>query len=237
MREKLPLVKHARAQNIAMLCAQFDTFLEEYSQAEAVFGNVSDHFYHRALARRQEVGLEALASDALFADYSYAALATWMGWQDLVPFDSFRDALQEFVGSTRDLESRSILDLDGEMTERIAAKLAHLFSDVRLTTAKSQSVVAASKLLHFISPNLLPPIDNRYTLQFVFGPSGKPSGFPPSELFRFVFATCVLIGARAAPSIRQAVQNDPRRCPGHAKVIDNAIIGFVKLNSVAEASA
>jgi len=63
MREKLPLVKHARAQNIAMLCAQFDAFLEEYSQAEAVFGNVSDHFYHRALARRQEVGLEALASD------------------------------------------------------------------------------------------------------------------------------------------------------------------------------
>jgi hypothetical protein len=83
---------------------------------------------------------------------------------------------------------------------------------------------------------VLPPIDNRYTLQFVFGPSGKPSGYPPSELFRLVFATCVLIGARAAPAIRQAVQNDPRRSPGHAKVIDNAIIGFVKMNRLADAT-
>jgi hypothetical protein len=227
MREKLPLAKRARAQNIAMLCADFDAFLAEYAQAETMFGNVSDHFYHRALARRQEVGFEVLGSDALFADYSYAALATWMGWQDLVPFDHFRNALPKFVGAVMDLGSSDILDLDGEMTEQIAGKLSHLFS-VRLTTAKSQSVVAASKLLHFISPNLLPPIDNRYTLQFVFGPSGRPSGYPPSELFRFVFATCVLIGGRAAPAIRQAVQNDPQRCPGHAKVIDNAIIGFVK---------
>jgi hypothetical protein len=230
MRQKAALSRRAQPKNIAMLCAAFDICLAEYAQAEAVFGNASDHFYHRTLRRRHEIGLEGLASDSLFADYSYAALATWMGWQDLVPFDQFRDALPTFVSAVRDLGNISILDLEGEATEQTAGKVAHLFSSIRLTTAKSQAVVAPSKLLHFISPNLLPPIDNRYTLRFVFGPTGKPSGYPPSELFHFVLATCVLIGKRTAPSVRQAVQSDPQRCPGHAKVIDNAIIGFMKLN-------
>ena len=75
---KLPLAKRARAQNIAMLCADFDAFLAEYAQAETVFGNVSDHFYHRALGPATRSRVEVLGSDALFADYSYAALATWM---------------------------------------------------------------------------------------------------------------------------------------------------------------
>ena len=50
MRAKLLLVKRARAQNIAMLCAEFDNSFEEDTLAEAVFGNVNDHSYHRAHA-------------------------------------------------------------------------------------------------------------------------------------------------------------------------------------------
>jgi hypothetical protein len=231
MREKPPLLKRVWTKNIGTLCAAFDACLDEYNRSQ-LFGNVTEHLYHRTLTRRRQVAFEALSSDALFADYSYAALATWMGWRDLVAFDQFQEALSEFVLAATDLTNTSILELDGNTTEQITTRLADLFDTARLTTARSQTVVAPSKLLHFLLPNLVPPIDGRYTLKFLFGRNGAPSGYSNSELFRVAFAECVYIAGRNAPSIHKAVEANPRLSPGHAKVVDNAIIGFMLIGTV-----
>ncbi len=205
----------------------FDACLLEYAHRKGR-SHAGEHFYERTLARRRQRAFEVLGSDALFAEYSYAALATWVGREDLVAFDLFRETLSHVVLAVTDLANLSLLDLDHATSEYILPPLVHLCDTTRLTTAQPCSLIATAKLLHVLLPDLVPPIDRRHTLTFLFGSAAAPHGSAPSELFRIVFGTFVHIGSKVAPSIRNAVDTDPTCCPGHAKVIDNAIIGFVE---------
>ncbi len=93
---------------------------------------------------------------------------------------------------------------------------------VRVTTAESK-LVANSKSLHFLLPNLVPPIDRRYTLTFFFNKEISPDR--QEDAFDQVFRQFHQIANRASKDLKKLVHSH-RFAPSEAKAIDNAIIGY-----------
>src|SRR5687767_12871259 len=63
---------------------------------------------------------------------------------------------------------------------------------------------------------------------FFFGDSDPPHGYAVSEMFRVIFIASSAIGMHARDLIREAVRSRPEVHSGHAKVIDNAVVGYIK---------
>jgi hypothetical protein len=77
-----------------------------------------------------------------------------------------------------------------------------------------------------VLPDLVPPIDRQYTFQFFTGQKAVTSG--DERAFLEWFPYFAEIGRRAASEIRAAVERGGFMATGPAKVIDNAIIGFMQ---------
>lgn len=94
-------------------------------------------------------------------------------------------------------------------------------------TASGAPLVANTKALHFLLPDLVPPMDRSYTGRFFFGPSkGLLMPGPASKNFEPMFSALHLLARRHA-DVLKASRDGSYLCMGHAKVLDNAIIGYV----------
>lgn len=234
-----PLVSRLKKEHLALISANFAACLTAFEEWHG-FTGPSIHFYSRALERRRQIPFCQLGCDAVFLDAAYAALTSWgmhrMGPRGakLTEFGRFAEVVREFVGRSCQFSDASILDLDADECDLTAAALAPLLDMPGVVASASPSIVGNSKLLHFILPELVPPIDRRYTLRAFFGRSDPPSGYAASEIFRVAFAACAFIASGAADDIRDAVKQRRYLCASHAKVVDNAIVGFMRLRSSAE---
>jgi hypothetical protein len=229
-RARPPLETRLRTNEVAKLCKLFDEALAA-SEGWRAFNGPTAHFYTRVLTRRRAIPFNQLSGDSLFLDHAYAALATWMcsPGPDVTDFEKFCVMLPRYTAAAGDLANTSILDLSEPDAELVVSRFTPLFDSPGLTTSQTPSIVPTSKLLHFLLPDLVPPIDRRYSLAFFFGRPEPPSGYSVSQIFLVIFLACVAIGREAHVAIRRAVQEQPLTCAGHAKVIDNAVVGYMKL--------
>jgi len=107
----------------------------------------------------------------------YATLASWgmhrMGPPNetktkLTDFTEFKDsilAFREVFNSLRSLDLRTIPDDDLE--DILQKELKNIFCDLKVSISDS-ILVANSKTMHHILPNLVPPIDRQYTVRFFY---------------------------------------------------------------------
>ena len=140
--------------------------------------------------------------------------------------------MPRFTAAAADFSRASILDFqDDAAAANVAHRFATLFDSSGLTTSSSTSIVPTSKLLHFLLPDLVPPIDRKYSLRFFFGrkDGSPPPGYAVSDVFRVVFTGSVGVGMHSRDAIRRAVQRGEHMCCGDAKVINNAVIGYMML--------
>lgn len=82
-------------------------------------------------------------------------------------------------------------------------------------------------MLHFLLPDLVPPIDRRYTGRFFYGlnrGTQLPGG--PRAVFEFVFPHFCGFARRHADAIRLATGRS-YLLQGEAKVLDNVIVGYM----------
>ena len=93
---------------------------------------------------------------------------------------------------------------------------------IRVTTAASK-IVANSKTLHFLMPDLCPPIDRRYTLKFFFNRDISPDN--QEDAFDVVYKQFHQITIQSSSHLKRLVHSH-RFATSEAKVIDNAIIGY-----------
>lgn len=84
-------------------------------------------------------------------------------------------------------------------------------------------IVANSKLLHHVLPNLVPPMDREYTFKFFYG-RGMLS-ISEERAFREMFSRQIQIARHNAG----AIEAIPRIGwnSGSAKIVDNAIVGYM----------
>lgn len=109
--------------------------------------------------------------------------------------------------------------------DRVARQVWQAIATLRASTSSTQ-IVAGSKTLHHILPDLIPPIDRQYTLRFFTGHTALPTG--DQHAFLTIFPDLVEIAERSREAIDRALDRGGVLATGPAKMIDNAIIGYMR---------
>lgn len=195
-------------------------FKEFQEKGAAEFSEgASKHFYNKVLELQRENSLETNLSNEVFYEYLYAALVAWgleRGDQSLIPFSDFKAQIEEQSEKLLNLEKIEILELDGEDTRKtVVETLSDIYQHLDLKKDTESRIVANSKLLHFLLPDLIPPMDNRYTSKlYSFGDGNRRN-------FLKVFLLCWHIGREKKTECQESSFKAP-------KSIDNAIIGYIE---------
>ena len=162
-----------------------EVFLEESSKVWEDFGHPSVYFHQQAI-KESEVG-NFLGVEHL--KMIYAVLVAWgmhrMGDTNtkLVSFTKFIANFVDANGGYTEVGEKlheykeSNLTLDKASPETIE-HIAKLMVSLKVSGSGSQ-IVSASKTLHHILPNLVPPIDRAYSVKFMkTGPKFSKKGSP-----------------------------------------------------------
>jgi hypothetical protein len=213
------------AERVEDLAANFGHYLAEFEH-RAVFGGPSVHFHVRAIERRltHDTLRSAIADDELL-ELIYATLTSWgmhrMGPKGakLVDFEPFCDRIRKQSAILEELEPLVITDVDGVV---VADKIWRAVSGARVSASGTQ-IVAGTKALHHLLPDLIPPIDRTYTIRFFHENTLMPKG--DEHAFKEVYPALVEIAARAGDHL--GVNDRSPMNTSRSKIIDNAIIGYV----------
>ncbi len=237
---KLQLQTRERmARRVADLSARFRECLARFGGGEE-FGGPSLHFHLRAISRlRSHTDADRALDDEQYFEYVYAALTSWglhrmgPGNAKLTDFSGFRQSAGELFRRASRFFGRSVLDLDDHEVGEVAAVIGDAIGRQRGLTKAESVLVANAKAMHHFLPDLVPPIDHAYTLMFFFQRTTLPG--PASETFEMLFPRFAEIGKSAGTLIREAVTRSSSPAgpcgwnSGHAKVVDNALIGWMRL--------
>jgi len=162
--------------------------------------------------------------DNPFFELLYATLSSWnmnSRGAELKDYDEFVASILSHKDDFKKLEKKTIIDLEGQ--KEIIEKL---FKELSLVNTNAP-LVTFSKTLHFILPNLIAPIDRRYTLRFFYGKNSEGCFTSISKQFEVFWKIEMSYSKYAkAHDLSLFVKENSwnRNIP---KVMDNAVIGFI----------
>lgn len=221
---RMPRADRAR-RNVEALIEDFAGCVQRF-EASAAFSGPSVYFHQRAIGvRRQHASAASLLADDRFLEYVYAMLPSWgmhrMGSQaaKVTEFSQFAASLRSAVPVIDQLWPLDITSLDTAGTAAAARSAWQVIAAIRASTSDTQ-IVAGTKTLHHVLPDLIPPIDRQYTFRFFSGQKQVPSG--DQRAFLEWFPYLAEIGRRCCDAIEIAVNRRGPMATGPAKVIDNA---------------
>lgn len=223
-------VERART-NVEALIGDFSTCVRRFERSNA-FPGPSLYFHEKAIARRRRHStVGELLADEQFFEYVYAVLPSWgmhrMGKQaaKVGDFDAMVESFRSCASVIERLWDLHISHVPEGAVDDVAEQIWSVLSALRVSTSATR-VVAGSKAFHHVLPDLVPPIDRQYTFQFFTGQKAVTTG--DERAFLEWFPYLAEIGRRAAAGIQEAVDRGGFMATGVAKVIDNAIIGFIQ---------
>jgi hypothetical protein len=230
-----PLARMPRAnrasRNVEALIGDFAGCVQRFEESSA-FSGPSVYFHQRAIeTRRQHASAASLLADDRFLEYLYAVLPSWgmhrMGSQaaKVTEFSQFAASLRSAVSVMDQLWPLDITRLDPVAVPGAAHRAWQVIAAIRVSTSETQ-IVAGTKTVHHVLPDLIPPIDRQYTFRFFTGQKQIPAG--QQRAFLEWFPYLAEIGRRCRGAIETAINRGGPMASGPAKVIDNAIIGFMQ---------
>ncbi len=219
-----------QADRIERLTAGFADYVAAFEASQA-FPGPSLYFHLRAIERRRgHQTVSSLLDDRLFLEYVYAVLPAW-GMRRMGPqaakvgdFAQITTALRQMTPALQQLWPLRITSLSGQDSREAATIAWDVIASIKVSTSRTQ-IVAGSKFLHHILPDLMPPIDRQYTFTFFTGQKMVPSD---RAAFLDWFPRLAEIGGRCREPIRDAVTRGGFMATGEAKIIDNAIMGLMQ---------
>jgi hypothetical protein len=218
------------ADRIGKLTAGFAGYVAAFEASQA-FPGPSLYFHLRAIERRREHRTAgSLLDDSLFLEYVYAVLPAWgmhrMGPQaaKVGDFITITTALKESIAALEQLWPLRITTLEEHEAHETAVLVWDVIARIKVSTSRTQ-IVAGSKFLHHVLPDLVPPIDRQYTFNFF---TGQKRVANDRAAFLDWFPRLADIGVRCREPIRDAITRGGFMATGEAKVIDNAIMGFMQ---------
>lgn len=210
----------------------FRGYVDAFATAK-LFTGPSLYFHERTLHILREHGYVAKAlQDERYVEMLYATLASWgmhrmgPGNTKLVAFAEFRRVLEENSREIAELEAYSILDA---LPAKIVRRLCDLAKRVRVSPARTY-LVSSSKVLHHVLPQLVPPIDNEYTLSF-FLHSVTLDGENDESVMATIFPHFNHLGQAQAGFIRESIGHGYMNTSA-SKLLDNGIVGYCLQHTV-----
>ena len=213
-----------KAQRIETLINDFSDLLDYYDR-ELPFDRSGQYPKHRrTIDLRVGAGsVDAALADDQFLRSLYSTLEAWgIGTRAsrLVPFARFMSELRRW--------SVAFIELDGLLIDAphldavgVGEKLWGLVERVEIVENQAR-IVALSKTIHHLVPDLLPPIDRMYTQEF-FGFHSAEFQYKQELVFNEIWEHFVTIARAVEPAGYVGAGWRTSR----SKVIDNAIVAFV----------
>lgn len=217
-----------------LLIKQFSSYIATFNRAteeDRTFGGPSLYFHCACIRNFAQVPIANKLDNLQFYEYLYAVLVSWgmhrMGntATKLRNFAEFKSQIFAQREALAKLEGFKIWSLNEQEAETVQSTLVGILDEMTVSKADAR-LVANTKIIHHILPNLVPPIDRRHTLAY-FGinemlPSQKPAG----SIFVHLFPSFVRVSIAVEKDIQSKI--DTSRENWHTsftKVIDNAVIG------------
>jgi hypothetical protein len=211
------------------LINRFSECLDAFDQGETFVGpSVYFHLKTIGLRQRAENAMSLLQLEPFF-DLLYATLTAWglhrmgPGNTKLRGIDELSESFRLQASAIQALWSRSLIDLPTSEVDVIAGQLWAILHGLRVSVARAQ-IVANSKALHHVLPALMPPIDREYTYTFFY--NRTMLSVQEDRAFDEIFKRFHLIAHACAPQIKARVGKGFHS--SESKVVDNAIVGYVK---------
>lgn len=211
---------------VAKLTSAFGRYVRVYD--EQVSFTSRQLAAHRAcLALRREAGsVRRAVNDPRFVESLLQTLRAWrMGKRQsrLVSPEQFAVALQSALPELEALEDMAIDAVD--LPEDIGERLSLVIQSLGIVENKAK-VVAGSKALHHLLPDLVPPMGRRWTgrfFQFHLPEWQDPRS--QRRIFTLAYQQFVDVARQVQPQ-QYVTGRGWRTC--RTKIIDNAVIGFCK---------
>jgi hypothetical protein len=217
--------------NVDALIDDFPGCVLRFERSNA-FPGPSLYFHQRAIERRRvHASVNELMADQRFFEYVYAVLPAWgmhrMGKQaaKVGDFGAMVHSFRAQASAIGDLWDLHICTLPEDGGDAVAEQVWAVLGSLKVSTSATR-IVAGSKALHHALPELVPPIDRQYTFQFFTGQKAVNSG--DEQAFLEWFPYLAEIGRRAADDIQEALDRRGFMATSAAKVVDNAIVGFMQ---------
>jgi hypothetical protein len=215
-------------QRISKLVSDFGRYAAAYDQRVPFTGEQLAAHRQTIALRRQLGSVRAAASDEEFAATLRRTLLAWgIGRRAsrLVSDTDFAAALQAAVPHLEELEP---LTIDGaDLPADVAERLWLVIKSLGVVENKAK-LVAGTKTLHHLLPELVVPMDREYTgtfFQLHLPEWQDPTG--QRRIFRLAYSQFVTVARRVQP--QQYVTGQGWRT-SRTKILDNALIGFCKLH-------
>lgn len=214
-------------QRVSKLTGNFGRYVETYDQRVSFTGEQLTTHREAIALRRQLGGVRTAACDDRFAASLRRTLYAWgVGRRasHLVSEDTFAVALRAAAPRLGELESLAI-DSD-ELPADIADRLWQVINSLGVVENKAK-LVAGTKTLHHLLPDLVVPMDRKYTGTFL--QLRSPEWQDPTSqrrIFRVAYNHFAAVARAVRP--QQYVTHEGWRT-SRTKILDNALIGFCKL--------
>jgi hypothetical protein len=208
------------------LAANFDAYVAQF-QAHVPFTKPRELTLHRlTIDRRRELGtVGAALEDEAFLDALFATLIVrGIGTRGtkLVPRAQFAVTLQSHKNEISALERFSIEDASLDVTA-VAERLSALSKDLGIVENVA-TVEPGSKALNYLLPDLVPPLDRRWSGKFFRWGQQDPLAHS-QRIWIEAFTNLALVASQVAPSRLL----DEEWNSSIAQILDNAMIGYCQL--------
>ena len=217
---------------VQLLTSSFTRYVQEFEN-QKLFTGPSLYFHRKTMAilRSHACSVRKCLEDPAFLDSLYATLTSWglhrMGRKGakLVDLPEMVWSLRRRAHDLAKLEGLRLWELDQPAMERVRECLWYVVDDLEVSAARIK-IVAGSKALHHLLPNLLPPIDRQYTVRFFLDNKNAIQG-REAEAFAVMYPEFWRIAVECVEEIQSLPRADWNTSV--TKVIDNAIVGFGRM--------
>lgn len=215
---------------IDTLVADFDLCVEFYDCSIPFTRSGQYEFHRRTIDRRIAIGsVEVAIHDEQFTELLYQTLQHWgIGRRAsrIVPLMEFRRTVADHAAQLIALELLTIEKVTESDVKSVSTSIDELISDLSIVENRAR-IVAGTKTLHHILPNLVPPMDRAWTGAF-FGWSTLDPQNSQARILGEAFEAFADIARRTNPS--RLIGAGWRT--SSTKVLDNAVIGYCKLQGI-----
>lgn len=190
-------------------------------------------YYKKMINFHREYGnINKLLGNDDFFETLYKTLKAWNMNQRGARLKTLTDIKHSVLNLKLDiceLYDYELSTLRESQLEKILNKLKRIFFNLQPMQSKTQ-IVGTSKLMHFLLPNLVMPIDRTYTLKFLSPTSNSWKDINAEfDEFKKVFLTFYKLAKRFNLTVYDT--NDQTWNASVPKIIDNAIIGVQKFKN------
>jgi hypothetical protein len=193
------------------------------------FGGPSLYFHQKTIERRRgHRTMASLMADDVFFDSLYATLAAWglhrmgPGKTKLRELPAIRESIRAEAAGVDELAGLTITDVSDAERGSVVDRVWLILTRLQVSQAAAQ-IVANSKTLHHLLPELVPPIDRQYTFRFFYG--RKVLNVEEQTAFQEMFGRLLLVGNSQRETIDRLAGKGWNT--SRAKVVDNAVMGYV----------